>query len=148
MAQRAPLLPGTGARAPSHYAQAQAQSQAHAHSRSSTVSSGMMLNGYDSSPAISNGPAFVSPVNGHHDSDDQQEQDNSNDQDNEDSNGEQGESPPKANGAALSRHGFDSSEETLRELESRYFLYYTDVRPACSISSYPYTILKADSTTT
>ena len=25
------------------------------------------------------------------------------------------------------RHGFDSSEEVLRELESRYFLYYTDV---------------------
>lgn len=38
-----------------------------------------------------------------------------------------GEQQPKTNGAGLSRHGFDSSEETLRELESRYFLYYTDV---------------------
>ena len=29
----------------------------------------------------------------------------------------------------LSRHGFESPEEVLRELESRYFLYYTDVGP-------------------
>lgn len=39
----------------------------------------------------------------------------------------------KANGAGPSRHGFESSEETLRELESRYFLYYTDVRSLRSL---------------
>ena len=27
----------------------------------------------------------------------------------------------------IMRHGLDSSEEVLRELESRYFLYFTDV---------------------
>lgn len=34
----------------------------------------------------------------------------------------------------LSRHGFDSSEEVLLELQSRYFLYFTDVRPFYSLA--------------
>lgn len=53
--------------------------------------------------------------------------------DNDIGNDEDSKQQPKANGgAALSRHGFDSSEETLRELESRYFLYYTDVSWRCN----------------
>ena len=138
MAQRAPLLPGTNARAPSQYAQAQAHSNAH--SRSSTVSSGVLNGGYDtsstSSPAISNGPTLARAVanGGGHDSE-QQDSDDDGDGDADDNNdtghgdnsNDNEEQQPKSNGTALSRHGFDSSEETLRELESRYFLYYTDV---------------------
>lgn len=42
---------------------------------------------------------------------------------------EQDEQEPPVTQPQLSRHGFESPEEVLRELESRYFLYYTDVGP-------------------
>lgn len=127
MAQRAPLLPGTGARGPS-------SASATAHSRSSTAntSNSSLLNGGQSyaSGSTSSGPPAAAAVNGHAGSGRQDGDNDDNDDDDEGihENGGDQQIQPKANGAGPSRHGFDSSEETLRELESRYFLYYTDVR--------------------
>jgi hypothetical protein len=60
---------------------------------------------------------------------------NHNDQDDDDNNDSQmihvdgngNDQASSDNEQGLSRHGFDSSEEVLLELQSRYFLYFTDV---------------------
>lgn len=116
--QRAPLLPGTGARGP-------ASVSAMAHTRSTAATSTGSLNG---SSAYGSGSGVSSAVNGHAEAASSRAIEG-NPSGEQDANGD-GEEPqqPKANGAGPSRHGLDASEETLRELESRYFLYYSDVR--------------------
>lgn len=85
----------------------------------------VMQNGQANGNHDDTGNGMVNATNGQGDNDGDNDDD---EEENEDaSSSQQGQKQNKPNGAGLARHGFDSSEETLRELESRYFLYYTDV---------------------